>query len=200
MRRRLTFPYSRCAATSFSHAPLPLPRRALYEAEAKLNAEIASAGDVFKAGQAIPETMKAVHEAERALRTIEAAAATIKTRNALRDNVVSQLDYLVSLKQSAAGETGGLVLRTATAAVTSKFETDASLQQKSIDIAIKALASGSSSAADDIVAPTFEAALAAAKKDAASKPSTSPFKSEQQKEIFEKRFAGGPVNAWKFVK
>lgn len=104
---------------------------------------------------------------------------------------------LVSLKSAAAGAAGADAVRTATAAVGAQFEKDASLQQKSIEAAIKALREGVTG--EDLVAPVFKAALQAAEADAAAKPASNPFKSAQQKEIFEKRFAGGPVNAWQYI-
>jgi len=178
--------------------PLPHPTtlRALYEAEAGLNKEIERAIEVFRAGQSIPETMKMVHSGERALAKLEASAATLRAKNALRDATVAELDYLVQLKTSAAGETGGAVSRAATAATVSAFEKDAGLQQKSIESAIKALSSGSWTLSEDIVAPTYKASLAAAKAEVSAKPASNPFKSAAQRETFDKRFgygAGGKV-------
>jgi hypothetical protein len=149
---------------------------------------------VFQAGQSLPETMRTMHAGERALAKLEAAAASTRARNYLRDATLAELDYLVQLKSSAAGETGTAVLRAATAATTRAFEQDAALQQKSIEAAIKALKEGTQ--AEDVVAPTFVAALAAAKAEASAKPASNPFKSAAQKETFDKRFgygAGGKV-------
>jgi hypothetical protein len=141
---------------------------------------------------AIPETMKMVHDAERALRKLEVAAGNVKSRNAARDAAVAELDYLVQLKTSAAGATGSATVREASAAVSAAFEKDAALQQRSIDAAIKALREGSQTPADDIVGPAFAAALAAARRDAAAKPASNPFKSAAQRETFDKRFGYGP--------
>ncbi len=146
--------------------------------------------EIFKAGQGIPETMRIVHAGERALSKLEAAAASTRARNYLRDATVAELDYLVQLKSSAAGETGTAVQRSATAAATAAFEKDAALQQRSIESAIKALKEGSQG--EDLVAPAFAAALAAAKAEAAAKPASNPFKSAAQKETFDKRFGYGP--------
>jgi hypothetical protein len=162
--------------------------KALLEAEKGLNDEIARAAEVFNAGLAIPGTIKTVHAAERALRKLEAAAASRKTAIASRDELVSQLDYLVSLKGSAAGETGAAVVKTARAAVESALETDAALQQKSIDAAIKALKEGTVGAADDVITPLFEKSVAAAKAATAAKATTNPFTNAQQVEMFKKRF------------
>ena len=156
-----------------------------------MNDEIARSTEVFKAGQGIPETMKAVHAGERALAALEASAASIRARNYLRDATLAELQYLVQLKQSAAGETGSAIIRSATAAATSAFEKDSALQQKSIEAAIKALKEGSTSLGDDLVAPAFKAALATAKSEAAAKPASNPFKSAAQRETFEKRFGYG---------
>jgi hypothetical protein len=136
--------------------------------------------------------MRAMNAGERALAKLEAAAASTRARNHLRDATVAELEYLVQLKNSAAGETGTAVLRAATAATSSAFEKDAALQQKSIEAAIKALKEGTQ--AEDVVGPAFVAALAAAKAEASAKPASNPFKSAAQKETFDKRFgysAGG---------
>ncbi len=160
----------------------------MYEAEKGLNDELAHALDVFKSGQAIPTTMKAVHEAERALRKVEAGAATRKLHIAQRDALVSQLDYLVQLRAGAAGETEGAVVKIARSNVEASLEKDSSLQQKSIDAALKALKEGSSTPADDVVAPLFAKAVEKAKSELAAKPSANPFTSAQQVEMFRKRF------------
>lgn len=162
--------------------------RALYEAEKSLNDEINRASEVFKSGLAIPETIKTVHAAERALRAVEAAAATRKIAIANRDELVAQLDYLVSLKNSAAGETGAAVVKTARAAVESSLEKDAAVQQKSIEAAIKALKEGNSNPQDDVIAPLFAKAVESATASLASKTTSNPFTSPQQIEMFKKRF------------
>ena len=132
-----------------------------------------------------------MHAGERALAKLEAAAASTRARNYLRDATLAELDYLVQLKNSAAGETGSAVIRSATAATSLAFEKDAALQQKSIEAAIEALKKGTQS--EDVVAPTFASALAAAKADASAKPASNPFKSAAQKETFDKRFGYGFV-------
>ena len=165
--------------------------RALYEAEAGLNKEIERAIEVFKAGRSIPETMKMVHAGERALAKVEAAASTLKAKNALRDATVAELEYLVQLKASAAGETGGAVAKAATMATVAAFEKDGALQQKSIEAAIKALAAGTVTLSEDTVLPTYKASLAAAKAELAAKPTANPFKSAAQRETFDKRFGYG---------
>jgi len=162
--------------------------RALYDAEKSLNDEITRASDVFKAGLAIPETIKTVHAAERALRAVEAAAASRKVSIAARDEIVAQLDYLVSLKNSAAGETGAAVVKTARASVESSLEKDSAVQQKSIEAAIKALKEGTSNTQDDVIAPLFTKAVEAATASLAAKTTSNPFTSPQQIEMFKKRF------------
>lgn len=147
---------------------------------------------MFRSGQAIPETMKAVHAGERALRALEAEAASTKAANALRDSMAAQLEYLLALKSSAAGETGKSVARAARAATEGSFERDAALQQRSIEGAIKALRDGAAAPSDDVVAPAYKAALAAAAAELAARPASNPFKSAQQREIFDKRFGYGP--------
>lgn len=135
--------------------------RGLYDAEKMLNDEIAHASQVLQAGIAIPETIKTVHTAERALRKLEAEAATRKAAIAQRDGLVAELDYLVALKGQAAGETEGALVRTARAAVEGALEKDAKVQQASIEAAIKALTTGVP--AEDVVAPLFDKAVAQAK-------------------------------------
>ncbi len=143
---------------------------------------------MFQAGLAVPETIKMVNTAERALRKLEAQAATRKVGAAQRDALVAELDYLVALRASAAGETQSGVVKAARASVESTLSKDAATQQKSIEAALKALKEGVSTPADDIVAPLFEKAVASAKAAAASKAAASPFASAQQREMFAKRF------------
>lgn len=167
--------------------------KGLYDAEKALNDEISHTMSVFQSGGAIPETMRVVNAAERALRKLEATAATHKAQIAARDAMVAQLDYLVSLKGAAAGETGSAVVKAAGAAVEAAFAKDAALQQKSIEAAIKALKEGVVAPADDSVTPAFASALADAQKDAAKKAATSanPFTQASNVEIFNKRFGFG---------
>lgn len=191
--------------------PLPCVRynsdrcRAMYEAEKALNDELSHALDVFKSGQAIPATMKTVHEAERSLRKAEAEAATRKLHIAQRDALVAQLDYLVQLRQGAASATEGAVIKAARSAVEASLEKDKDLQQKSIDAAIKALKEGASAPTDDVVGPLFTKAMAEqSKKAAAATAATNPFTDPQQVEMFRKRFGlesgkARQVNALAFV-
>jgi len=131
---------------------------------------------------------RSVNSAERALRAVEAEAASRRIVSAQRDALVHQLDYLVSLQTAGAAGTEKEVLRTARAEVEAAFEKDAKLQQASIEGAIRALRDGSTTAADDLVAPLFSKTLEAAAKSAAAKPASKPFSSPQTVDIFRKRF------------
>ncbi len=184
-----------CARASAHRVSLSRACRALYEAEKALNDEIDGVIAAYSNGKAIPETMKTVHAGERALRAIEAKAASVKAHISSRDAVVAQLDYLVALRGQAAGAAEGAVLQVARASVESALEKDAAFQAKSVDAAIKALKEGVIAPADDIIAPAFAAAVAKATKDFASRPSANPFTNAQQVDMFAKRFgfdaAGG---------
>jgi hypothetical protein len=131
---------------------------------------------------------RSVNSAERALRAVEAEAASRRIVSAQRDALVHQLDYLVSLQTAGAAGTEKEVLRAARAEVEAAFEKDAKLQQASIEGAIRALRDGSTTAADDLVAPLFSKTLEAAAKSAAAKPASKPFSSPQTVDIFRKRF------------
>lgn len=157
-----------------------------------MNKELESAITAYKNGQAIPDTMRAVHTAERALRGLEAGAATAKAKIAQREAMVSQLDYLVQLRNAAGAAAEGETLKAARAAVEAQLLADAGgIQAKSIDAAIKALKAGSVEVADDVVAPAFSAAMAKAAKEVSSKPSANPLTQAGQVEIFLKRFGYG---------
>lgn len=67
-----------------------------------------------------------------------------------------------------------------------QLASDASLQQKSLDAAIKSLKEGTP--AEDVVAPLFASAVAKARAELASKPAAKPFTSPQQIDMFAKRF------------
>jgi len=174
--------------TAMQKTAIEAKNKALYAEEKAFNDEIAHAIEVMQAGLAIPETVKTVNAAERALRGLEAAAATRKAAAARRDAVQHALEYLVQLKASAGAESEGSALRAARAAVESALEKDAAVQQKSIEAAIKALKDGESKAADDVVEPLFNKGAAAAKAEAASKAASNPFTKEQNVELFRKRF------------
>jgi len=131
---------------------------------------------------------RSVNSAERALRAVEAEAASRRIVSGQRDALVHQLDDLVSLQTAGAAGTEKEVLRTARAEVEAAFEKDAKLQQASIEGAIRALRDGATTAADDLVAPLFSKTLDAAAKSAAAKPASKPFSSPQTVDIFRKRF------------
>jgi hypothetical protein len=169
-------------------AAIEAKNASLYAEEKAFNEEIAHSIEVMQAGLSIPETVKTVNTAERALRAIEAQAATRKAAQARADAVTHALEYLVQLKSSAGAETEGAALRTARAVVESTLEKDAATQQKSIEAAIKALKDGSASPADDIVEPLLVKSIEAAKKELLSKATASPFTNPQQVEMFKKRF------------
>ena len=63
-------------------AAIEAKNKALYAEEAAFNEEIARAIDVMHAGLSVPETVKTVNTAERALRAVEAEAATRKAAHA----------------------------------------------------------------------------------------------------------------------
>lgn len=79
----------------------------------------------------------------RACSALEAEAATKKVAIAQRDALVEQMDYLVSVAAAGAADTEAQVLKLARASVEAQLEKDASLQQRSIDAALKALKEGS---------------------------------------------------------
>lgn len=74
----------------------------------------------------------------------------------------------------------------ARSSVEAQLASDAALQQKSVEAAIKSLKEGT--AAEDVVAPLFASAVAKARAELASKPAAKPFTNPQQIEMFNKRF------------
>lgn len=127
-----------------------------------------------------------MNDAERALRALEASAATKRIALAQREALVSQLDYLVQISASGAAGKEAAVIKAARANVEAALEKDAGLQQRTIDAAVKALKEGSAS--EDVVAPLFAKALEKAKADEAAKPAAKPLTDRMQVEIFRKRF------------
>lgn len=175
-------------ARGFKRSRVATRVKALLQHESELNAEISEAIDAYGAGSNVVSYARAVNNAERALKALEAEAATKRVKSAARDALVSQLDYLVSLQASGAGAAEAEVLKAARSTVESSFEKDAKLQQASVDAAIKALTTGSSAASDDVVSPLFTKALESARKDNAAKPAAKPFANPQLVDIFRKRF------------
>lgn len=161
--------------------------KALLGHEKDLNEEIAASMETFKAGGSVVDYIRTVNAAERGLRSLEAQAATRKVLISQRDALVEQLNYLVNLQASGAADTEAAVAKAARAAVETQLEKDASLQQRSIDAAIKALKEGSIS--EDVVAPLYSAAVEKAKAElAGAAVKASPFADAQQQDIFKKRF------------
>lgn len=178
----------------FKTAQVIAKNKALYELEAKLNSEIARAIAVYEAGESVPEARRIYNKGERALKALEAKAATTKLHISNRETMIAQLEYLASLKTSALGDAQGAMLRLARHNVEAAFEKDSSLQQRSIEGAIKALKEGTINAAEDLVEPTFAAALKQAEAEVKAKPAVNPFKQAQSAEIFHKRFGFGADN------
>ena len=162
--------------------------KALLGAEAELNAEVADAIESFKAGSNVVAYAKEVNAAERALRALEADAATRRMRAAQVDGLQAQLAFLVALQSGSAQGADAAVAKAARATVESTLEKDARAQQATIDAAIKALAAGATTPADDTVAPLYAKAFDAARKQVAAQPAAKPFSSAAIQEIFRKRF------------
>jgi hypothetical protein len=78
------------------------------------------------------------------------------------------------------------VLKVARASVEEQLGSDAALQQKTVEAALKSLKEGTQ--AEDLVAPLFAAAVAKARAELAAKPAAKPFSSAQQIDMFSKRF------------
>ena len=169
-------------------AALEAKNKALYAEEAAFNDEIAHAVEVMHAGLSVPETVKTVNAAERALRAVEAEAATRKAAHARREAAQHALDFLVSLKSAAGAESEGASLRAARSAVESALEKDAAVQQRSIDAAIKALKDGAAAPADDVIEPLFAKAAAAAKAEISGRAAANPFTTAANVDMFRKRF------------
>lgn len=162
----------------------------LLEGEKELNDEIVTSINTLKAGSGMVETVRAINDAERSLRALEAAAATKRMKAAQRDALVAQLDYLVQVSASGAADKEAGVLKAARSIVEGALEKDAALQQRTIDAAIKSLTAGSET--EDVVSPLFSKALEKAASDAAaaaaSQAAAKPLKNPLQVEIFRKRF------------
>ena len=169
-------------------AALEAKNKALYAEEKAFNDEIAHAVEVMNAGLAVPETVKTVNAAERALRAIEAEAATRKAAHARKEATQQALDFLVGLKSAAGADAEGASLRAARAAVEGALEKDAAVQQRSIDAAIKALKDGQAAPADDVIEPLFAKAAQAAKAEIQGRAAANPFTLASNVDMFRKRF------------
>jgi hypothetical protein len=172
--------------TEYKLARVGAKVKAILGLEAELNQEIASAIDTYKAAADIPKFIASVNAGERALKSLEADAATKRVPHLLRDSVVAQLDYLVSIAGSGAQADEANALKLARASVESTLEKDSAVQLKSIEAAVKALSTGTAS--DDVISPLFSKALEQARKELASKPASNPLKNAAQIELFRKRF------------
>jgi len=169
-------------------AAIEAKNKALYAEEQAFNDEIAHSVEVMKAGLAVPETVKTVNAAERALRAVEAEAATRKAAHARREAAQHALDFLVSLKSAAGAESEGASLRAARAAVEAALEKDAAVQQRSIEAALKALKEGQAAPADDVIEPLFAQSAKAARAEAEGRAAANPFTAAGNVDMFRKRF------------
>ena len=181
-------------------AAIEAKNKALYAEEKAFTEEIAHAVEVMHAGLSVPETVKTVNAAERALRAVEAEAATRKAAHARREAVQHALDFLVSLKSAAGAESEGASLRSARAAVEAALEKDAAVQQRSIEAALKALKDGQAAPADDVIEPLFAKAAQAAKAEIAGRAAANPFTAASNVDMFRKRFHMDLVPSGKTVK
>lgn len=164
--------------------------KALLSLEDDLNKEINTSIEAFKAGSGVVEYMKIMNDAERALRKIEADAATKKIQSSLAVSIKEQLEYLTSIAASSAADSEAEIMRAAKDNFDALLAKDASVQQKSLENAIKALKDGSMSSTDDMVPSLWAKALEKARADYASKPASAsnPLASPAVVEIYKKRF------------
>jgi len=162
--------------------------KALLAAESDLNTTIATATTAFAAGAAVPQYIRMVNSGERAARALEAAAATRKLRLAQRDALAEQLSYLVAVSSAGAAESEAAVVKAARSAVEATLTRDASVQQRTVDAAVRALKDGVAADVDDPLPGLWAAAVAKAQADIAARPAAQPLRSPQQIDLFKKRF------------
>lgn len=164
--------------------------KALLSLEEDLNKEIDTSIEAFKAGSGVVEYMKVMNDAERALRKMEAEAATKRIQSTLTSSLKEQLEYLTSIAASGAADSEAEILRSAKNNFDASLSKDATVQQKTIDNAIKALKDGSMASADDLAPGLWAKALEKARADYAAKPAaaSNPLANPQIVEIFKKRF------------
>jgi len=167
----------------------PFFRSALYKAEAEYFAAIDEAMDVYTKAQDAPQLAAHMNTGERALRKLEAAAASTNVKVTEVKRMQEMLEYLSTLRgASAAGEadTAAVLAHRATEA---KLESDASLQQATIADAIAALKDGGMPLPGNTTEKLFMAEFANVKKNPPkADPAVAAAQQQRDTEIFAKRF------------
>lgn len=107
----------------------------------------------------LDEDLRVRHEAERALKHVEAAAATRAVAVEQVAKMKEMLEYMAMANETAAGAIERNVDSAALAAVSGKLKSDAAFQQASIDDALKALEDASVDTFTSTLGTAYVAAL-----------------------------------------
>jgi hypothetical protein len=166
-----------------------LLRSALYKAEAEYFAAIDEAMDVYTKAQDAPQLAAHMNAGERALRQMEAVAASTSVKVAEVKRMEEMLQYLSTLQGASvagAADTAAVLAHRATEA---KLEMDSALQQATIADAIAALKAGGMPLVDNTTDKTFIAEFENVKKNPPkADPAVAAAQKQRDTEIFAKRF------------
>jgi len=162
---------------------------ALYKAEAEYFAAIDEAMDVYTKAQDAPQLAAHMNTGERALRKLEAAAASTNVKVTEVKRMQEMLEYLSTLQGASAAGQADTAAVLANRATEAKLESDSALQQATIADAIAALKAGGMPQPGNTTEKVFAAEFENVKKNPPkADPAVAAAQKQRDNEIFAKRF------------
>lgn len=145
--------------------------------------------DVHRKAVDLPKYVKMINEGERALRHIEAEAATRRVKNQEVNRMIQMLDYLAMTSKGDEADTGDDMIVKATSSAEKKLLEDKQTQKQSIADAIEALKAGGVPKSGNTTEKLFTEGIKEYKQNP-PKPDPEKLKAdkEREREIFNKRF------------
>ncbi len=141
----------------------------------------------------LPSAVRTLNAADRALRTREAAAATLRVKQRERDHMVAMLTFLTQVGSSEVEDEGASVVRTAVRTASARLLQDSAAQQAMILEAIASLQSGEVAlpTAEKALDAAVDAAVAEANARAADSSAARAAEAAKLRDLFNKRFGFG---------
>ena len=145
--------------------------------------------DVYTKAQDAPQLAAHMNTGERALRKLEAAAASSNVKVTEVKRMQEMLEYLSTLQGASAAGQADTAAVLAHRAAEAKLESDASMQQATIADAIAALKAGGMPQAGNTTEKLFAAEFESVKKNPPkADPAVAAAQKQRDNDIFAKRF------------
>jgi hypothetical protein len=164
-------------------------KKTLYGAEGEYFAALQENIDVHKKAIGLPGYVKAINVGERALKAVEAAAATRRVRATEAARMAEMLEYLAATSGVEEGAAASTAIVDAQLAVDAKLAEGGAEQQATIADAIAALKAGGQLALGNTTEKLFNAAYTTyVNNPPKPDPAAAAAQKERESEIFNKRF------------